>query len=101
MDGGYITVTTTGVTLASGAASTGSLLPVMSSGERPRFIRIAATQPSCVRIGAGAQTALTTDLQVQPGDAVILMVPTGVTNIACIAATATAGIVQVSPCENM
>ena len=101
MDGGYITATVTGITLASGAASTGTTLPVMSSGERPRFIRIAATAPACIRVGAGAQTAVTTDLQVQPGDAVILMIPTGVTNIACIAATATTGTVQVSPCENM
>lgn len=101
MDGGYITVAVTGVTLASGAASTGTTIPVMSSGERPRFIRIAATAAACVRIGAGAQTAVTTDLQVQPGDAVILQVATGVTNIACIAATATTGVVQISPLENM
>ena len=101
MDGGFITVTVTGITLASGAASTGASLPVMSSGERPRFIRIAATAAACVRIGSGAQTAVVTDLQVQPGDAVILMVPTGITNIACIAATATAGVVQVSALENM
>lgn len=101
MDGGYITATVTGITLASGAASTGTTIPNMSSGEKPRFIRIAATQPACLRVGAGAQTALVTDLQVQPGDAVILMIPMGVTNIACIAATATAGIVQVSPLENM
>ena len=100
MDGGYITVTTTGVTLVSGAASSGTTIPNMSSGEKPRFIRIAATQASCIRIGAGAQTAVTTDLQVQPGDAVILHVPSGVTHIACIQA-ALAGIVQVSPLENM
>lgn len=98
---GFITVTVTGITLASTGASSGSALPVMSSGERPRYIRVAATAPACVRIGAGAQTAVVTDLQVQPGDAVILQVATGVTNIACIAATATAGVVQVSPLENM
>ena len=101
MDGGYITATVTGITLASGAASNGATLPNMSSGEKPRFIRIAATQPACVRVGAGTQTAVVTDLQVQPGDAVILMIPTGITNIACIAATGTTGIVQVSPLENM
>lgn len=101
MDGGYITATVTGVTLASGAASTSTTLPNMSSGEKPRFIRIAATAPACVRIGAGAQTAVVTDLQVQPGDAVILQVPSGITAVACIAATATAGIVQVSALENM
>ena len=101
MQADYMTVAVTGVTLASGAASTGTTLPVMSSGERPRYIRVAASAPACVRIGAGAQTALVTDLTVQPGDAVILAVATGITNIACIAATATAGIVQISPLEDM
>ena len=43
MDGGFITVAVTGITLASGAASTGAVIPNMSSGEKPRFIRIAAT----------------------------------------------------------
>jgi hypothetical protein len=100
MDGGYITVTVTGIALASSAASASGAIPFMSSGERPRFIRIAATQPACVRIGAGAQTAVTTDLQVQPGDAVILQVPSGVTTIAVIQVTV-GGVVQVSPLENM
>ena len=100
MDGGYITVTATGITLASGAVSNNGIIPNASSGEKPRFIRVAATQPACVRIGAGPQTAVTTDLQVQPGDAVILQVPTGVLNIACVMVS-TAGVVQVSPLENM
>lgn len=100
MDGGYITVTTTGVTLASGVASTSAAIPNASSGQPPVYIRIAATAPACVRIGAGPQSATTTDMQVQPGDAVLLQVPRGMTTIACIAATATAGVVQVSPCEN-
>ena len=100
MDGGYITVTSTGITLASGAASTTAAIPKASNGQDVVYIRVAATAPSCVRIGAGAQTAVTTDLQVQPGDAVILQVPRGVVTISCIAATATAGVVQVSPLEN-
>jgi len=100
MDGGYITATVTGITIATSAASSNQVLPNMSSGEKPRFIRIAATQPACIRIGSGTQTAVTTDLQVQPGDAVILQVPTGVNNIAAVQVT-TAGIVQVSPLENM
>lgn len=100
MDGGYITVTATGITLASGAASTSATIPKASNGQDAVYIRIAATQPACVRIGVGAQTAITTDLQVQPGDAVILQLPRGITTIAVIAATATAGIVQVSPLEN-
>lgn len=100
MDGGYITVLATGVTLASGAASTSATIPKTSSNTDAVYIRIAATAPACIRVGAGAQTAVTTDLQVQPGDAICLQVPRGITTIACIAATATAGVVQVSPLEN-
>ena len=96
-----ITVTKTGITIATTAASASVAIPVAQSGEIPRYIRIAASAPACIRIGEGVQTAVTTDLQVQPGDAVILMIPTGITNIACIAATGTTGIVQVSPLENM
>lgn len=99
MDGGYITATVTGITLASGAASTGATIPNMSSSEKPRFIRIAATAPACVRVGAGAQTAVVTDLQVQPGDAVILTT-NNATHFAVIQVAA-AGVVQISPLENM
>ena len=100
MDGGFITVAVTGVTIATSAVSASATIPNMSSGEKPRFIRIAATQPACVRIGAGAQTAVTTDLQVQPGDAVILQVASGVITVAAVQ-VAVAGVVQISPLENM
>jgi hypothetical protein len=95
-----ITVVKTGVAQATSATSAGGTLPTMSSGEYPRYIRVAATQPACFRMGAGAQTAVTTDLQVQPGDAVVLSVPSGVTNFAVIQ-VASAGVVQISPLENM
>lgn len=100
MDGGFITVTVTGVALSSSGLSSSATIPNMSSGEKPRFIRVAATQPACVRIGAGPQIAVTTDLQVQPGDAVILQVPTGVVTIAVVQVSSP-GVVQVSPLENM
>ena len=95
-----VTVTKTGVQQASGAASAGGALPAMSSGEVPRYIRVAATVAACIRIGAGAQTAVATDLQVQPGDAVIMAVPSGYTNFAVIQVSA-GGLVQISPLENM
>lgn len=100
MNGGFITVAATGVAITTSGVSASATIPNMSSGEKPRFIRIAATAAACVRIGAGAQTALTTDLQVQPGDAVIIQVATGVVTIAAIQ-VAVAGVVQVSPLENM
>lgn len=95
-----ITVTKTGVSVASGVVSAGGALPTASSSEIPRKIRVAATQAACFRMGTGAQTAITTDLQVQPGDAVILTVPQGYNNYAVIQ-VAVAGIVQISPLEDM
>ncbi|MFZ6653794.1 hypothetical protein [Undibacterium sp. TJN19] len=101
MDGGYITISsqTTGVAIATTATSASASIPAMSSGELPRFIRVAATAPACVRLGKTAATAVTTDLQVQPGDAVILSV-NGNDKIAAVQ-VASAGVVQVSPLENM
>ncbi|APW37651.1 hypothetical protein RD110_10985 [Rhodoferax koreense] len=94
-----ITVTKTGIAITTSGTSAGGAIPTASSGEIPRYIRVAASAAACVRIGAGAQTAVATDLQVQPGDAVILHVPSGVTNIAAIQ-VAGPGVVQVSPLEN-
>lgn len=97
---GFIAVTATGVSQATSATSAGGTLPNCQNGTAPRYIRVAATQPACFRMGVGAQTAVTTDLQVQPGDAVILQVPNGVTNFAVIQVAA-AGVVQISPLENL
>lgn len=94
----YFTVTRTGIQLATSIASNGAAIPLNSAGEVPRLIRIAASQPACIRIGSGVQTAVTTDLQVQPGDAVVITT-NGCTNIAAIQVSA-AGVVQVSPLEN-
>ena len=95
----FITVSKTGIQIATTATSAGATLPLDSSGGVPRLIRIAATAAACIRIGAGAQTAVTTDLQVQPGDSVVLTT-NGATHIAAIQVNA-AGIVQVSPLENL
>jgi aspartate/methionine/tyrosine aminotransferase len=95
-----ITVVATGSVTTTGAASAGTTIPNASSGEKPRFIRVAATVACTFRIGAGTQTAVTTDLLIQPGDAVVLHVPSGVTHYAAIQVAA-AGVVQVSPLENM
>jgi hypothetical protein len=95
----FITVTATGVQRASGASSAGGTLPLASSGEVPRYIRVAATAPACIKIGPGTQTATAGDLQVQPGDTAILAVPRGCTNYAVIQVS-NAGIVQISPLED-
>lgn len=95
----FITVTATGVSLASTGVSASAAIPAMSSGELPRYIRVAATAPACVRLGKTTATATTADLQVQPGDAVTLTT-NGYDRIAVIQVSGP-GIVQVSPLENM
>lgn len=94
-----VLVTVTGATITTSGTSAGATIPNNSAGEKPRYIRVAATAAAYVRIGVGAQTAVTTDMLVQPGDAVVMAVPSGVTHIAAIQVTA-AGVVQVSPLEN-
>ena len=98
--GGFITVTQTGKSQASGAASAGTTLPTDAAGNIPRYIRVAATQPACFGLGWGSlPTAVATDLQVQPGDAVILST-NNASHFACIQVSA-GGVVQVSPLENV
>ena len=93
-----IHVAVTGASITTGAASAGTTIPNNAAGEKPRYIRVAATAAACVRIGIGAQTAVATDLMIQPGDAVVMAV-SGATHIAAIQVAA-AGVVQVSPMEN-
>lgn len=89
----------TGVNITTGAASAGATIPMSSAGVVPRYIRVAASVAACVRIGTGAQTAVATDMVVQPGEAVVLSV-NGCTHIAAIQQAA-AGTVQVSPVEDI
>lgn len=95
----FITVMATGISQASGASSVAVNIPVCLSGEVPRYIRVAATAAACVKLGT-APVATTGDAQVQPGDSVVMRVPSGVTKIAVIQVAA-AGVVQVSPLEDM
>jgi hypothetical protein len=98
-----MTVAKTGVSQASGAASAGTTLPTVSSSSNtdvPKYIRVAATAAAYFRIGAGAQTCVAGDLLVQPGDAVVMAVPSGYTNFACLQVSV-AGVVVVTPLENM
>jgi aspartate 1-decarboxylase len=96
---GAVMVVATGVNITTSAASASAVIPSMSSGERPRYIRITASTGAYVRIGNGALTAVNTDMMVQPGDAVIIAV-CNLANIAALQVSAP-GVVQVSPLENM
>lgn len=98
--GSGITVATTGKSQATSGASAGATLPNASSGEVPHYVIVSATASAYFRMGSGAQTAVAGDLMIQPGDARILSVPVGYTNFACIQVTA-AGVLQISPLENM
>lgn len=93
-----ITVGATGVSITTGAASAGATLPNDSSGNKAKYYRVTASVAACVRVGNGAQTAVATDLLVQPGDAVVLNCA-GCTNVAAIQLAA-AGIVIVTPLED-
>lgn len=93
-----ITVAATGVAMATTGTSANATIPLDSSGNVPKYIRISATVAATVRIGSGTPVALTTDLLVQPGDAVILAT-SGCTKVAAIQVSAP-GVVQVSPMEN-
>lgn len=93
-----ITVTLTGIVLATTGTSANATIPLDSGGNVPKYIRISATVAACVRIGPGTPVAVTTDLMVQPGDAVILAT-SGCTKVAAIQVAAP-GVVQVSPMEN-
>lgn len=95
-----VVVVVTGAVITTSAASAQVAIPKASSGEFPRYIRVAATAPACVRLGKSVATAVTTDIQIQPGDAVILAVPLGLDTIAAVQVSAS-GSVQISPLENM
>lgn len=94
------TILKTGVNIATSAASANSPLPTAQSGEIPRYVRIAASVAAHVRLGTGAgTTAVVTDTMVQPGDAITVVVPRGVTYVAAIQDTA-AGTVNIVPLED-
>jgi hypothetical protein len=86
-----------GATVTTGAVSANVTLPT-ASGAVPRFIRVAATTESYVRIGAAGVVATTNDFMVQPADSAILAIPNGVTTIAYIQGTS-AGKVSIDPIE--
>lgn len=93
-----ITVIAPGVAITTSAASASATIPNTSSGTAPHYVRVSATAAAYVRLGATAATAVAGDILVQPGDAVVLAIPAGITKVAAIQVTA-AGVVQVSPLE--
>jgi hypothetical protein len=95
----FITVAAVGTTITTSGTSASATIPNDSAGKVPRFVRVAATAACYVKIGTSAATATANDMLVQPGDAVILHIPQGVTKIAAIQDSA-AGKCSVVPLEN-
>lgn len=98
--GGFFTITTVGITVTSAASSAASAIPVASDGNRPRYLRVAATNETYVKLGTSGVAATSNDIMVQPADAAILQVPLGITHIAVIQG-GSPGKVNITPLENV
>ena len=94
-----IQIVKTGVNIATSATSAGATLPTNSSGAVAQYVRIVSTAAAYVRMGTGAQTAVNTDMLINPGVGEIFAT-NGNTHIAALQVAA-AGIVQVSPVEGV
>jgi hypothetical protein len=98
-EGGSISAFAVGSTVTTGAASANVVIPVNSAGELPRYIRVAATTESYVKLGGASVAATANDVMVQPADCVIMAV-NGSLRIAYIQGTSS-GKVNIIPLENM
>lgn len=95
-----IHVASTGTTVTSGAASASVAIPNASDGVKPRYVRIAASGESFVKMGVGAGTTATNnDVLIQPADCVIMSVG-GNTHIAYIQGPAAARV-NITPLEDL
>jgi len=99
-EGGPISVNTVGTTISTSGTSASATIPVDSAGNSPRYIRVAATAACYIKLGKLAATATTSDMLIQPADAVILHIPSGITKIAAIQESA-AGKCNVVALDNV
>lgn len=95
-NGAFTACTAVGVTVTTSASSQLVNVPVDASGNRPNFVRIAATTESYVSVRG---VATNNDILVQPSDSIYLPIPRGTTQIAYIQG-ATAGRVNITPLDN-
>ena len=100
-EGGPITVTVVGATITTSGTSASANIPVDASGDVPRYVRVSATAAAYVKVSTTAANAAatTSDILVQPADAVILQIPKGVTKITAIQDSGP-GKVNVVPLDN-
>lgn len=99
-EGGPISVNSVGTTITTGAASASATIPNDSAGNIPRYVRVASTAACFIKLGVAAATATANDMLIQPADAVILHIPSGITKIAAIQDTV-AGKLNVVPLDNV
>lgn len=95
--GGFVCVNAVGATVTTGAASAAVNIPTDASGNRPNYIRVAATTESYFNVRGVAAT--NNDVLVQPSDAVIIQVPKGVTQVNYIQG-GSAGRMNIVPLDN-
>jgi hypothetical protein len=94
-----ITISSSGVNLASGVASVNAALPNSSAGTKARYVRVHATVAAYIKLGPNAGVvAAAGDMIVDPASPVVLNTA-GHTHIAAIQVAA-AGTVNVTPLED-
>lgn len=94
---GSISVVKTGAVIAFTGTTANVAIPTDNSGNIPRYVRLAATNPCFVKIGTTGVTAVSGDLMIQPADSAIVRTY-GMTFIAALQVSA-AGTLQISPIE--
>lgn len=92
-----IKVVANGASITTSGTSASATIPNDSTGTRASFVRITTTVAAYVKIGSGAQTAVTTSMLVNPEHELIVDVH-GNDTIAAIQVAA-AGVVNIIPIE--
>jgi len=95
-----ITITATGTTVTTGAASSAAIaVPTTSENTKPNYVRISATVESYIRFGtSGVPAATTNDILIQPADSMVLALA-GCTHFRHIQGTTT-GKINILPLED-
>jgi hypothetical protein len=86
-----------GVTVASGAASAQTAIPINSAGVVAKYVRVAATAPAHIRFNKTTAVATTNDTLLMPGDSLVLNVQNY--DVFAVIQNAAAGFVNVVPVE--
>lgn len=86
-----------GITVASGAASAQTAIPVNSAGVVAKYVRVAATVAAHIRFNKTTAVATANDTLLMPGDAVVVNVQNY--DVFAVIQDTAAGFVNVVPIE--